>query len=348
MRIRLLSGRWKLLLIAALVLAMVPLMVWGQSGYFLFYPGMAVDTGEMVTVLEASEAEGRFLMTTVKAHEATFGQLVYGVLNPRIGVYHRRQVIPPEMDMDDYSEYAKEMMAESQAVAVLLAHRHLGRSVEVTGDGVVLMQVVPGSTWSTFASGLDPYPEEGDVIVALDEMPVDTLDDLTALLIQALVEDREAVNLSLHRGEEKLEARLPTFMFPEEGLREGLWVGAIGAVMKTRNLSVTPSVDIQVDAGEVGGPSAGLIFLLEMINQLSADDLTGGRTVAGTGALSETGEVLPVGGVRQKVMAAEEAGADVFFVPRWMVPEATRAADHVEVVPVGTLNDALIHLQDSP
>ena len=72
---------------------------------------------------------------------------------------------------------------------------------------------------------------------------------------------------------------------------------------------------VKIDSHEIGGPSAGLMFTLEIYNQLVEDDLTRGHEIAGTGTINEKGEVGPIGGIQQKVVAASDAGAEVFFAP---------------------------------
>lgn len=346
MRLRVPRGKGpKILLALILSGVLVPALIWGQSGYFLFYPGQVADTRDMVTIPDGRPGEGKVLMTTVRATQATYGLLLYGALNPRIGVYHRRQVIPRGMDMDQYSEFAREMMKESQAVAIMLALRELDKEVSYTGQGVQLVQVVPGGSWSVFGRGdIEHFPEPGDVIVAVGDSPVGTLETLTARLIQAHQEKRDRVTLLVRRNAIEVEVELPLFLFPLNALEEGEWVRRIGVLLETLEPVMEPSLAITIDAGEIGGPSAGLMFFLEIIDQLIDGDITVGRTVAGTGALSETGEVLPVGGVRQKVLAAEGAGAEIFFVPRWQLADALRAADKMSVVPVNKVQDAMAHL----
>jgi PDZ domain-containing protein len=100
-------------------------------------------------------------------------------------------------------------------------------------------------------------------------------------------------------------------------------------------------LDIEIDAGGIGGPSAGLAFALDIVDELGEDDLTRGRTVVATGALGLDGTVIPIGGVKQKAIGAEEAGADIFLVPDRNYEEARNAVDGLRVVPVSNLSEAL-------
>jgi PDZ domain-containing protein len=103
-------------------------------------------------------------------------------------------------------------------------------------------------------------------------------------------------------------------------------------------------VDVRIDAGDIGGPSAGLAFALDVIDELGAD-VDGGRRIAVTGALDLSGRVLPVGGVAQKTVGARDVDADVFVVPATNAAEARRYADGLEIVPVSTFREALTALE---
>ena len=100
---------------------------------------------------------------------------------------------------------------------------------------------------------------------------------------------------------------------------------------------------ITFDAKGIGGPSAGLAFALDIVDELGPD-VDQGRKVVVTGELSLDGRVLPIGGIKQKTIAAREADADVFVVPRENADEAERYADGLEIVPVGSFDEALREL----
>ncbi len=98
----------------------------------------------------------------------------------------------------------------------------------------------------------------------------------------------------------------------------------------------------------VGGPSAGLMFALTVCNSLSPTDLTGGRRIAGTGTIDADGVVGPIGGVEEKVVAAEDAGAAYFLAPPANYPAALAAARRIKVVEVSSASDALAFLRRLP
>jgi PDZ domain-containing protein len=105
-------------------------------------------------------------------------------------------------------------------------------------------------------------------------------------------------------------------------------------------------VAVDIESLGIGGPSAGLMYALGIVELLDETDLTSGRKVAGTGEIAIDGRVGPVGGVRQKVLAAREEGAEVFLVPRAELADACSLADTMKVVGVETLKDAVRALRD--
>jgi len=122
------------------------------------------------------------------------------------------------------------------------------------------------------------------------------------------------------------------------------------------------SKQVTIQAGEIGGPSAGLMFSLEIMNKLTPEDLTKGYQIAGTGTIDTEGNVGVIGGIQHKVIAADKAGAEIFFAPKDYVSadgqrinnytDAIQRGDEIhtkmKIVPVGTMDDALQYLQSLP
>ena len=125
---------------------------------------------------------------------------------------------------------------------------------------------------------------------------------------------------------------------------------AILGIVPFDTASVHLPFEVNIDTGEIGGPSAGLAFTLTLIDELSAGDLTGGANVAVTGEIALDGTVGAIGGLAQKVSAVRQAGVHTFLVPTAQGPEQIARAreiggDAVEIVPVATLDEALAALR---
>jgi len=115
----------------------------------------------------------------------------------------------------------------------------------------------------------------------------------------------------------------------------------VGIATTTRTDATLP-FDVTIDPGNIGGPSAGLAFTLGVIDELSAGDLTGGRTIAATGTIEADGSVGDVGGVVQKTAAVRRAGAVAFLVPPGEYADAEKhAGPKLKVIKVTSLEQAL-------
>src|SRR5690606_14697140 len=109
-----------------------------------------------------------------------------------------------------------------------------------------------------------------------------------------------------------------------------------------------PSRQVEIVVEDIGGPSAGLMFALEIVDQLTEGDLTKGYRIAGTGEIYPDGTVDAIGGVQHKIAAADREEADIFFVPERNAKEAKDKAESIrtsmKVVSVRTIHDALDYL----
>jgi PDZ domain-containing protein len=104
---------------------------------------------------------------------------------------------------------------------------------------------------------------------------------------------------------------------------------------------------VKFSVGDIGGPSAGMMFALGIIDKLTSLDLTGGKFIAGTGEIEVSGKVDPIGGIQQKMVGARDAGATIFLAPASNCPDVKGAIPAgLQVVKVSTLSQAVTYLQD--
>lgn len=213
-------------------------------------------------------------------------------------------------------------MSTSQLVASVVALRHLGYRLRVRVR-VVVASVIPGRP----AAG---RLRTGDVVERVDGRPVAGPADLKRRI--AAGAGRE-VRFSVRRGVRRLEVRIRPVRDPRAGPVVGIQIG--------QSVAADLPLDVRIDTGDVGGPSAGLAFALALLEELGRD-VDDGRRVVVTGALALDGTVGPVGGIEQKVIGARRAGAQVFVVPAGdNAREARRYADGLRVVPVHSFRQAL-------
>ncbi len=275
---------------------------------------------------------GSFLLTTVYSDmDTTITKLVQSQMSGRAVILPRRELVPPAMSMEEYSELVMEMMEESKTVSKIVALRQAGVEVQATGEGARVQKLLPG----TMAEGI---LQEGDVVVEAEGQRIQAAPDLVNLVRRQ--KPGAAVSLKVMREGDPFEVQVGT---KESDSEPGIAV--IGILIKTHQFGHNLPVQIEIDSENIGGPSAGLMFTLGILEALEGRGLAAGHRVAGTGTISLDGSVGPVGGIGPKVIGAEEAGADYFLAPQDNFEAAKQAARRIQVIPVATLGDAVSFLR---
>ena len=217
-------------------------------------------------------------------------------------------------------------MTDSQKISAVVALKHLGYKVSARSGGVTVLLVEKGAP---AADVLRP----GDVIVSANGREVASVLALRTVL--AAKQPGATVRVGFRRAGKVRQATIKTVADPQDPKR------AIIGVSASDELTVKLPVPIKFDAGGVGGPSAGLAFALDILQELG-QNVAHGKKVAATGALSLDGTVGPIGGVKQKTLGARDAGVDVFLVPAGdNAREARRYAKDLPILPVKNFQQAL-------
>jgi PDZ domain-containing protein len=217
------------------------------------------------------------------------------------------------------------MFSDSEANATASALRQLGLPIEVT---VALV---------TEGGAAEGALEEGDVLRAIDGEEVDRPETLQRTVAGHAPGDR--VVLDVVRDGEPREIEVELGGHPDDENRAFLGIGMAA--------QPTGDVEVEYNVSGVGGPSAGLMLSLAVVDKLSPGDLTEGRHIAGTGSIDGVGVVGPIGGITHKIAAAREDGAEVFLVPTDNCSEALTAdAGDMKLISVGTLDAAVDALGD--
>ncbi len=293
-------------------------------------PGSARSTAARVTISAdgIDQPEGSILFTTVQLDTSiSVFDWLNGELDDDIDLRPRSEVIGDQSDAVR-RERNLEMMRVSKDAAVVAALHHLGIDVfEETGLGIDTV--------------LDDGPADGllvagDVIIAVDGTPITGFESL-----QNELADKSPGQVGTITVEniDTLETRDVELAWGDHPERPGDAYIGINIVPRQEELPLP--FDVDIDSGNIGGPSAGLAFTLTILDLLTEGELTGGRNVAVTGTISADGTVGPVGGSGQKAAAARDAGAVAFIVPLAMVDEASPHAGDMPVIGVASLDDAL-------
>ncbi|MHA7142316.1 MULTISPECIES: YlbL family protein [unclassified Arthrobacter] len=239
-------------------------------------------------------------------------------LNPTESVVPRELRYPPDATQEDIQEQNAVAMTSSQesAIAAALGHLDIDFDEELSVAGLIEDAAATGIL------------EEGDVITSVDGTDITNIGVLRESLNAA---NGDSVDLGLLRdGGEVTEAVTPK---ESEGGDFQLGVGLVA--------NFTFPFDITIALDNVGGPSAGSMFALGIVDLLTEGELTGGKHFAGTGTIDSAGQVGPIGGIRQKLAGARQAGAEVFLAPAANCNEVVGyVPDGLQVVRVETLDDA--------
>lgn len=316
--------------------------VFMSTPYIIYQPGSASEVAPMIQVENADpDEQGTFLMTTVSARYANVALLVATVFNSN------SEIVRKETRLGDKSEeeYAAEQvfyMSSSQSYSVQAAYHAAGIPYEDVVDYLYVFSVPLEGNQGQFLPG--------DKIISVEGQKVPDPEALSVLLSTFKIGDQISVVLQREGKEIKEQVTLVEIKDKENtSVRPGFGV-TIAAVQKVQPKEEGKTVSF-VDTN-VGGPSAGLMFTMEIYNRLTPGDLTKGHRVAGTGTIDAEGKVGAIGGVKHKIVAADREDAEIFFVPVKNYEEAKAKADAIgtsmKLVPVSTLDEALKYMEELP
>ena len=216
-------------------------------------------------------------------------------------------------------------MERSQKIAAAVALRSAGYKVKIVPTGVIVSATYPNTP---AAKALKP----GDVVVAADGAPVSSPAQLGRRI--RAHKPGTTVALQVKRAGKVVPVRLRTISDPQQKRT------IIGVAIAPK-VKITLPLKVSIDLGRVGGPSAGLAFALDILEELGKN-VDHGLKVAATGEIGLDGTVGPIGGVKQKTLGAKKAGVDVFLVPAGdNAREARRYAGDLRIIPVESFRQAL-------
>ncbi len=338
--------RWPFVLGGVLLaMAIAIVLAWPiNMPYYAWSAGPVTDSADVISVPGGQASTGDLLFLTVELREVNLLEFIAANLDDEVSLSSIEAVRPPDVSREELRRRNLESMNQSQQRAIYVALLKAGYEVELLGQGVLVDGLVEDSP----AEGvLEPL----DLITAIDGEPIGFSSDLIALVGDRPPGDTITVTVERPVGDSVTEVETL-----EVELTLGVWRGAdedgnviedpdrdmIGVFLGDVDPVPVFPIDIVIDAENVGGPSAGMMFTLEIINQLTPEDLTKGRRIAGTGTIRTDETVGPIGGMRQKVFGAIAAGAEYVLAPAGNYDEAVEAAgDRIDVVRIETIDDAL-------
>ncbi len=300
---------------------------------YLYVPNTAKPVANRVDVAgeKPDSGPGAIYYVDVTVRRATWAERFVPFLRPDgATMVSKSAVVPEGSSFEERRQEGLKEMARSEEVAAAVALKEAGYPVEATPRGALVEAV---ATDAPAAELLD----SGDVIVAARGTSVLTPGALRDAL--AAAQPGDTVRLKLRRNGKVVRVTVRTVASPDDPKR------AIIGIRVAQAADIQLPIKVDIDLGGVGGPSAGLPFALDVLQELGRD-VDGGRRVAATGEIELDGSVGPIGGVKQKVYGARQAGVDVFLVPAGdNAEEAKRYAGKLRIVPVESFQQALSALR---
>ncbi|HET6530785.1 MAG TPA: PDZ domain-containing protein [Actinoplanes sp.] len=319
-------------ILGALITALLAIGVMAAPmPYVVLKPGPTVNTlgsdnGKeviQVTKAETSTSKGQLRLTTVGVqNDVELVWAIRGWISNEQAVVPRDVIYPPNQTEKEVEQQNEQEFAVSQTSAETVALRELGYPIQTVVAEVTADQPATGKL------------RKGDVITSVDGAPV-----TSSAKLQELVQGKPAgaaLTVGYRRDGKADTAQITTAAGDNGTPRIGVQI----------TQEQPHPFDVKIDLSEIGGPSAGLMFTLGIIDKLKPEDLTGGKIIAGTGTIDDEGNVGPIGGIPQKLMGAKAAGAQLFLVPKNNCAEALRnAVPDLPMAEVATVDDALMALQ---
>lgn len=308
--------------------------------YYITKPGMAKELEPIINVSGGDKEEGSFMLTTVRMGRANIYSYLLAKWNKYQEIYPEASIRSEDETDEEYNVRQLHLMDNSKNHAIKVAYEKAGKDVSYQYLGVYVLDVHEDMPASSVL-------QAGDQIIQVDNLHFKSSQQFINYIASKKKGDQVRI-VYKREGTEK-KAIIALQAFKEHPNQVGL-----GITLDDYTRVIT-SPKVTIDSEQIGGPSAGLMFSLEIYNQLTDGDLTKGYQIAGTGTIDEDGNVGPIGGIEQKIVAADQSGADIFFAPN--EGGATKSNYHdalvvakdihsnMKIVPVDRFEDAVAYLE---
>lgn len=330
------------IIVAASILVPIP--------YYIERPGVPTHLNELVTVNgEQDEAEGSYSLTSVAIYQATVFQAFKSKFEPFADLLSEKELFG-DATGEEYNQMQQYYMESSQNSAIEQALTLANKPFEFEFKGVYVMNVDPNSNFYHQIS-------IGDTVTKVDGKQFESSPEFMEYVQSQKVGDTVTITF-LHDGVEK-EATGELMELPTNK-KAGIGITLID------HTAISSEESIEFHVENIGGPSAGMMFTLQIYDQLTGNDLRQGRDIAGTGTMNLDGTIGRIGGIDKKIAGAVAAGIDIFFTPDDEITaemkeeypgilsnyeEAKQVLEELDtemvLVPVKTVKDAIDYLENN-
>ena len=318
----------------AIVIFLIALMPIGliKTEYYFMSPGppyqWEIDYGND----ENYAFEGNLFQLTVRRDEANVFVYLWSLINDSYDLYPREVILPDGVTPQELSEISIQNMRTSENVAIAVALKNVGYEIESKGDGVAVVGLLEDSP-------VKDKLKKGDLINSINNTDIYSATEFISTLRTYSIGETVSIGLLREIDGIKEQIYIKTTLI-EHVEYEG--EPMVGFLATTVNERFDFPFEIDIKTGNVGGPSAGLMMALNVYNNLIPEDITSSKIIAGTGTIEIDGSVGPVGGIKQKIIAAKRAGAELILVPVANFEEAQPfETDKTAIIAVDSFDEAL-------
>jgi len=303
-----------------------------KTDYYFMSPGPPyqwdIDYGDA----EYYDFDGNLFQLTVRRDEASALIYLWSYVDNSLDLYPREVILPKGVTPQELSEISIQNMKTSENVAIAVALKNLNYDIDSKGDGVLVVGILDDSP-------VKGKLLKGDLLTTINDEQIFSASEFIATLRKYNIGETVTIGLSRNIDGIDTEISISTELIEHIEYSNEPMVGFLATTVNER---FDFPFEIDIKTGNVGGPSAGLMMALNVYNNLIPNDITNSLIIAGTGTIEIDGSVGPVGGIRQKVIAAKRAGSELILVPTANYEEASPlSTDDTAIVAVDSFEEAL-------
>ncbi len=298
--------------------------------YIVEAPGGIMDIEEKIDIDSNVDTKGSYNLAYVTEYQGTVFTALLSFIIPD---WDLEKVETTDVNENKEATYLRDhlMLEEANQTAILYAYQKAGKEVKIKKEKMYVTYLDPSIDWQL---------KVGDELLKADGIPLKSKDDLTSIIQTKEVGDMILLTVKRDGKEEDVQAKIRQ----EDGEK------VLGVIISfLREVETKPEITLNFNKSE-SGPSAGFMTALTIYQALIDADLTNGLKIVGTGTIDANGNIGSIGGVRYKLMGAEKAKADLFFVPEGdNYQEAKKLKEErnykMKLVKVKTFDDVLQYLK---
>ena len=322
----------KILIIFLVIFISISSLSLVKTDYYFMSPGPPYQWDIEYENIDKYEFEGNLFQLTVRRDEANALIYVWSLIIDSYDLYPREVILPDGVTPKELSEISIQNMRTSENVAIAVALKNVGYEITSKGDGVSVVGLLDDSP-------VKEKLKKGDLLNSINNKEIRSTTEFISTLRTYSIGESISIGLLRDIDGELVQMYVETTLI-EHVEYEG--EPMVGFLATTVNERFDFPFEIDIKTGNVGGPSAGLMMALNVYNNLIPEDITNSMVIAGTGTIEIDGSVGPVGGIKQKIIAAKRAGAELILVPLANYEEAKPfETDKTAIVAVDSFEQAL-------